>query len=608
MRAPGRTLNIKDSRLKRKLTDIRGRAEIIWRKGLINHPDFTLHGIEHADFIVTTIGDVLREVDKQQNQWERLNDVERFLLGVSAYLHDIGMLIRLDNFIDEYIDNASPEKRNRWQNLDEEKKRKAVVMDYCRTKQVSVKERKDVAKLLREESKLLPRNLRDAELIRQIHHLLVQDSIAKHAKYLLISSANEYDYIGSICRGHRTTDLSGREYDKQSATVNNTKQDARIGALAALLRLADELDFTPGRAPEIHFEMYSRTLQEDPRSLRHWIKHSLTTRAEINIETEGGGKLVPVLKIRALCPSREYETFLFEPFFKKVEQGLKDQSLAQRLDEICLTQPKADFQYIPRTPTAVKDFPAPIQRAIQEKGLEGYFSWLEQERATRDLERVATPELPSQQDLKNLLGYERLETEVVYEWESKDKCKVICKYRVKPTKELRSIINLFDGEGPLSSCAGPQLSDKQVKFSYDLINRKKRRRYFLQFASALSSEYQYTIEETFKNLFLPKEEIDARMNEGKWPLDEALQFVAIATAVPTKRVLLKVHFPPNYRAMSPCHRVLALGNKGRLLKEEDECSFRHNKQQMELEREAPLPYARYCLCWFPENGVARQES
>lgn len=87
---PARPLSTKNLDLSRKLDDIRSKAETLWQKGLINHPDFTLHGIPHSEFIIETLDGLIAYLDKilekKGLEEKSLSDYERFILGSSAYL------------------------------------------------------------------------------------------------------------------------------------------------------------------------------------------------------------------------------------------------------------------------------------------------------------------------------------------------------------------------------------------------------------------------------------------------------------------------------------------------------------------------------------------
>ncbi|MCK4734184.1 MAG: hypothetical protein KAT65_17150 [Methanophagales archaeon] len=75
---------------------IRTECEKFWSRGLINHPDFTLHGIQHSENIIEMLSKLIEESKI------KFNKTELFLLEAAAYLHDIGMLIDLDDFIEEH--------------------------------------------------------------------------------------------------------------------------------------------------------------------------------------------------------------------------------------------------------------------------------------------------------------------------------------------------------------------------------------------------------------------------------------------------------------------------------------------------------------------------
>lgn len=73
----------------------------IWVRNLTNHPGFTLHGVEHVQNVIRHMEGFLKCSSME------FNDLEKFLAIASVYLHDIRMLIGIDDFMREYIEETS---------------------------------------------------------------------------------------------------------------------------------------------------------------------------------------------------------------------------------------------------------------------------------------------------------------------------------------------------------------------------------------------------------------------------------------------------------------------------------------------------------------------
>jgi len=87
------------------------------------------------------------------------------------------------------------------------------------------------------------------EVIRENHHIRTEDKFEKfHA--LVGVSLNEGRIIGRICRGHRQENLYDEKYDD---TPFETGVVIHRRFLASALRIADEIDVTYSRVPEIVF-------------------------------------------------------------------------------------------------------------------------------------------------------------------------------------------------------------------------------------------------------------------------------------------------------------------------------------------------------------------
>lgn len=200
---------------------------------------FTLHGQRH-------IANVLKNIELLVQAGLKLTQEQAFLLACAVCIHDLGMVVPLRNFTPEQV--------------------------FCGWPQPSE-----------------PANL---ELqIRALHHELVGAYIKNHFDFLvsLGLSPGDLAILRDISRCHRIVDL------------NQTQGYVRT--LGALLRLVDELDIYPSRAPaSILTENFS---EMDATSCWHWFKHNICEdwRLGHNVAIESGD-LPRITFILAVHPYR----------------------------------------------------------------------------------------------------------------------------------------------------------------------------------------------------------------------------------------------------------------------------------------------------------------
>jgi len=171
---------------------------------------FTLHGSVHTDNLFKIL-DILHVAGLQ------LSDDEAFLLLCAICIHDVGMVVPLSGKEIESIFQGGPQ----------------------------------------------PADPAHMELkIRGLHNSLVANYINNHFDFLIGAGLTppQCTLISNIARGHRTVDL-----DKASGHEKN---------LGALIRVIDELDIGPDRAPcDVLKEHYE---EMDVISAWHWFKHNIT--------------------------------------------------------------------------------------------------------------------------------------------------------------------------------------------------------------------------------------------------------------------------------------------------------------------------------------------
>ncbi len=170
---------------------------------------FTLHGKQHIQNLFR-IADILIEGGLH------LNQEQAFFLALSICVHDLGMVVPLSSMDYENVLGGRPQVQD-------------------------------------------PANLE--LLIRDLHHELVDEYIERHYDFLLGLgvTAPQCAMIRDVSRAHRKTDL--------------TEFGGQVRSLGALLRLIDELDTYPSRAPaQVLLDTYK---EMDATSCWHWFKHNI---------------------------------------------------------------------------------------------------------------------------------------------------------------------------------------------------------------------------------------------------------------------------------------------------------------------------------------------
>ena len=194
------------------LKRIKERAEPFLAKIVETFPEYTIHDIRHSEEVLKNLAWLIPDSLK-----EKLNIYEICFIIAAAYLHDIGMV-------------DFPE--------------------------------------LGEELKEFDKGEQTANYIRENHHLRSEEFIVKQYKELAIEDPHQAEIIGRICRGHRKENLHKSELFESDKLYKS--YSINIPLLAALLRIADELDMTFERAPLI---IYEHVPPRDIISKEEWERH-----------------------------------------------------------------------------------------------------------------------------------------------------------------------------------------------------------------------------------------------------------------------------------------------------------------------------------------------
>ncbi|MBO6215769.1 MAG: hypothetical protein J6N76_09640 [Lachnospiraceae bacterium] len=176
-------------------------------------PTFTDHTILHSMDVLDFCNQIIGE-----KQVERLTPIDCYVIVMASYLHDIGMGVR-DKDYEEFCERID-------------------FGDYFET-------HKDPER---------------ADVIRDFHNEFSGLFIEKFADVFDIPSEETKHAIIQVSRGHRVTDLYDEEEYRDIATPDGI---IHTPYLAAVIRLADEVDVGSERNPEILYDTAHLTRQRD---------------------------------------------------------------------------------------------------------------------------------------------------------------------------------------------------------------------------------------------------------------------------------------------------------------------------------------------------------
>lgn len=210
-----------------KLNETKEEVKLLLDQYIKNFPDYTDHSIHHTNKVFEIVNDVLTD-----DEVDNLNADEIYILSVASYLHDIGMCI--------------PEEK--------------------------IKDIADTEELLKERE-LHPELSRETYL-RNIHHTLSKKFILEEWELLKIYDERYAEAIGLVSEGHRIVDIGNPEIFKPKFTVKSGREFVCLPYLAAVLRIADELDITNIRTPSLLTKYY---MPDNEKSVLEWNKHIANT-------------------------------------------------------------------------------------------------------------------------------------------------------------------------------------------------------------------------------------------------------------------------------------------------------------------------------------------
>jgi len=217
-----------DTNLFSKFEETKDIVKLLLGKYSSNFPTYTDHSDAHTLEVFTIAADILTE-----DEINNLNADEIYILSMSCLLHDIGMCVPIEKI-----------------------KEISGTEDFIQYKKNNP-------------------NMKDEDYVRNIHHLLSEKFILEEWENLKIPSENYAVAIGRVSAGHRKIDIGDFDVYDPRFFAKTGKVFVCLPYLAAILRVADELDVTNSRTPKLLTKYY---MPNNDISISEWKKHIATSQ------------------------------------------------------------------------------------------------------------------------------------------------------------------------------------------------------------------------------------------------------------------------------------------------------------------------------------------
>jgi molecular chaperone HtpG len=229
----------------------------ILQRFITNFPDYTDHSFIHSKTVLGYTEYLLA------NEYKKLNEDEIYILIMACFLHDIGMCPTI--------------------------KMKKEIKASCDFKESRQK---------------------FEDFLRDVHHEVSYRYIITHWKKLHIVNEVYAEAIGLVAMGHRIVELLDFTRYNPEFPVKSGTDYICLPYLTSILRLADELDITNDRTPELLFSEY---LPKKIISKKEWEKHKANYFVTFNKVT---------IKIKSKCYNKDLYFALLKQY-SKIESAIK---------------------------------------------------------------------------------------------------------------------------------------------------------------------------------------------------------------------------------------------------------------------------------------------
>jgi len=267
------------------LERIKLKASPILERISIFFSDYTRHDASHSDQVLENLDWII-----PSNVIEKMNNYELYVMIMSCYVHDLGMAVGREETV---IIRSSTEFQiyKRSQKIENpEKKEEEILKDY----------------------------------IREIHHIRSEKYILENydgEKGLSINDLSVARAVAIVAKGHREEDLLDFNVFDPKYYVVTGRDPVCLTFLACCLRLADELDITRERTPELLFKLIE---PENPISIEEWEKH----RKTLTVGPDGSS-----IKIQAVCENPKIHKAI-------INSAQKIQSVVDLIHRVLRSLPK----------------------------------------------------------------------------------------------------------------------------------------------------------------------------------------------------------------------------------------------------------------------------
>lgn len=521
-----------EGQLKERLKMVVSHTTTLWQRGLYQHPDFTLHGPVHSQ----TIDRLIQEFAEYISIVPALNNREKFILTSATYLHDIGMLFPLESLV---LNQANSDEGLIGHTKGE--CCEIVVGRFCKEYGYEEHATTFFSELGK---KPLPERMKLGEIVRQFHHLFGDFWIREHGERFGLPR-QAVSLVARVSKGHRVVNLKDKEYDDTSWSGSTI----RIGALTALLRVADELDFSSERAPDILFEMFIDDLIRDPQSLEHWIRHfCIRSVGPIKFATTSEGYIEPTVSIVADIPSDDYQQ-LVETQLEKSKTQVRTSDVNYRLQSIGLCCPIVESK-ITVDPTATH-LPAPLRQRIGDLKVQDFLRQ-QMENMVLEEEENLIREGFAHDEISLMVGYKRELYKVEYDCINKRKTKVTWEVHIRATQELSHITHFYGADEAFKYSSDLEFFNLTADRTINATRRFAKANTYREIdilidpPLAQGDDASYRFTETYDDLFEYSQKVIAeKIATGHWPFPDVVEGPGSVVMVPTDELQLSVTLPKN---------------------------------------------------------------
>lgn len=259
-----------------------GLFEMMLKKFLATFPTFTDHTLLHTLSVTNITNQLLRE------EVEKLSAGEIYIYLMAAALHDIGMGVS-DRDIASFIDSAG-------------------LGEYVNSHP----------------------GLSKPTLIRKFHNEFSAAFVKKYWEILEIPNGRYANAIAEVGRGHRKTDLMDETLYPTDYDLGDGSK-ANLAVLAAVIRIADELDVASDRNPDLLYDTASMEGMSE-KDVFEFSKHEAIHRVEfldgcIRISADTGRKEIEDGVMECVRTIKETMTYCLSVLKSRGEVRLSCQSI-----------------------------------------------------------------------------------------------------------------------------------------------------------------------------------------------------------------------------------------------------------------------------------------